>query len=76
MDLTPWNHIENALASSAPNPGSQVAALIEQNVVYAEDHAIAHNLSARKRRALLAAFQRWREWAFDMEQRRIQIELF
>jgi aminodeoxyfutalosine deaminase len=52
---------------------AHAAALIAQRVVYTEIMLSPAMFPAEKR-ALLAAFHRWREWAFEMEKEKVQIE--
>lgn len=56
-----------------PLLAAHVANLIAQHVVYAEI-MLSPTMFPRQLPALLAAFHRWREWAFELEQGRIQIE--
>jgi aminodeoxyfutalosine deaminase len=52
---------------------AHAAALIAQNVVYAEV-MLSPTMFPRERDSLLAEFAAWREWAFSLEQGRVQIE--
>src|SRR5262245_37286869 len=52
---------------------AHVAALTSQHVVYAEI-MLSPTMFPRERPALLAAFHRWRQWVFELEQGKIQIE--
>jgi adenosine deaminase len=56
-----------------PVLAAHAAALIAQNVVYAEI-MLSPTMFPREQSALLADFSRWRDWAFALEQGRIQIE--
>ena len=56
-----------------PVLAAQVQAFASQHVVYAEI-MLSPAMFPREKDALLSAFHRWREWAFEMESGRVQIE--
>jgi aminodeoxyfutalosine deaminase len=56
-----------------PLLATHISDLIAQRVVYTEI-MLSPTIFPRERLALLEAFRRWREWAWELEQGRIQVE--
>jgi len=56
-----------------PIMAAHVSDLIAQRVVYAEI-MLSPSMFPRERAAMLDAFHRWRDWAFELEQGKIQTE--